>query len=57
MSFTKFWLDENWYTVKELEEKLAECKKVVVEMEKRHATHLTEAMGEAKELLKKASEK
>jgi exonuclease VII small subunit len=57
MSFAKFWLDEGWYTVDDLEEKLTEYKKAVEEVEKRHSTHLTQAMGEVKELLKKARDK
>jgi hypothetical protein len=57
MSFTKFWLDEGWYTIEDLEEKLVEYKRAVKEVEKRHSTHLSEAMGEVKDLIKKASDK
>ena len=57
MSYTKFWLDAGLYTVEELEIILVQCKDAINVADKTYTKHIAEAMGEVKELIKKASEK
>jgi hypothetical protein len=53
MSDILFFIEEGYYSIKDLEDKILEFKNAEVVMDKRYEKHLKEAMGEVKDYLKK----